>query len=516
MPISRLVVAVAVLLAASTAAWSQTPAPEHPREKVGLTIYSAPQQPAAQYYNQGQVYNPLTGRYEMIPAGYALVKDWRKISLGAGTSVVTFKDVAGKIDATTVHFKSITDPDGTSVLEQNFEYDLVSVDKILSRYIDRPITLVMGPDSSITGRLLSFDPANVIIQTEDPSDPLRFFTKGEVLRNMRFSAIPGGLVTRPTLAWKVQTARPGEHLVKVTYETGGMSWDTDYTAVLRKEDKIVDLSGWVTIRNQSGSSYESAELKLVAGDLHRASPPGTSAAAYASVSKMRESADERTGFTEKSFFEYHLYTLGRKTSLADSSVKQIELFDPANGVPCRKVFVYYGAPVGREYWGQVMQDRNFGLTSNNKVDIYLEFKNSKDQGLGMPLPAGRVRVMKEDEADGSLELVGEDRIDHTPKDEPVRLKLGNAFDILGERKQTDFKCDSSARWIVESFEIRVRNHKDEDVDVIVKENLYRWVNWEIQTESSGHVKQDSRTVHFPIKVPKNGETTVTYTVKYTW
>jgi hypothetical protein len=229
---------------------------------------------------------------------------------------------------------------------------------------------------------------------------------------------------------------------------------------------------------------------------------------------MNEAAQ---GFVEKSFFEYHLYTLGRPTTLAENATKQIELFSPATGVPAEKVLVYYGLSQGyRGYFPNPMTDRNLGFQANTKVDIYLKFRNSEESGLGIPLPKGRIRVSKLDPADGSLEFIGEDVIDHTPKNEDVLIKLGSAFDVVGERVQTDFRIDTNNHWMDETIEIKVRNHKDEAVNVIVKENLYRWVNWEITKTTTDFEKVDARTVHFPVSIEPDGEAVIRYTVHYSW
>jgi hypothetical protein len=224
------------------------------------------------------------------------------------------------------------------------------------------------------------------------------------------------------------------------------------------------------------------------------------------------------GFAEKAFFEYHLYTLGRTTSLANNSTKQIELFSPKLSVPVKKTYVYYGVPEQLRYWTTPNPnlDQNLGTDSNKKVDVYLLLTNSEKNGLGIPLPAGRIRVYKRDEADGSKEFIGEDVIQHTPKDEDVMVKLGSAFDIVGERRQTDFNANFNGHVVTESFEIKLRNHKNEPVHVIVKENLYRWVNWEITACSDAWQKQDYRTIYIPVDVPVDGEKTVTYSAKYTW
>jgi len=501
-----LVAALCVISVAATAAPAETRA----RPGKGLTIYTPTRSGsrAPQYYRESWV----GGRRVRIPQGYAIVKDWRKITLKKGSNVVRFQDVAKLIDASTVHFKSLTDPDGTYVLEQNYEYDLVSREKLLEKYIDREITLPPEPGKdlpAVEGKLLSAQ-GGLILDVG-----------GKVLINppqkggIVLPSLPGGLITRPTLVWLLQARKAGEHLVKVTYQTGGILWMADYTAVTKKNDTAIDLSGWVTIDNQSGATYEDARIKLVAGDVHRAERVGEIAPAMVRRGVMAKGAPEG-GFTEKGFFEYHLYTLGRATTLKDNSQKQIELFPPVNDVPAKKIFLYFGA-ARVPWWGSSpLTNRSLGVQSNKKVDIYLTFDNSAKSGLGIPLPAGRVRVYKEDPDDGSLEFIGEDRIDHTPKDEKVMLKLGSAFDIVGERKQTNFKVDSFRRWMDESFEIKIRNHKEEDVEVVVKEVLYRWANWEITRKSHNFKKIDARTVHFPVHVPKDGEVTLTYTVHYSW
>jgi len=495
--------ALALVLLLSCAA-----AEERTHEGVGLTIYSSP----VQTRRPQNVWNPHTGQWEAQEPGFAIVKEWRKLRLSAGRNTIRFADVAARIDPTTVHFRSVTDPEGTSVVEQNFEFDLVSAEKILSKYVDREIGLELEGGRLLQGTLLAYDGGQLVLRTQDPQGAVQILQRATA-RNLKFGELPGGLITRPTLVWLLEAEKEGEHVAKVTYQTGGMRWNADYTVVLAPDDRALDLSGWVTIDNRSGASYKDAELKLVAGDVHRAEPEGATERRRAVAAAK---ADFEGDFVEKAFFEYHLYTLQRTTTLPDSSMKQIELFDPVNGVPARKQLVYYGGAGAFAHGGSPYMDRDLGIQSNDKVDVYVAFRNGKEERLGLPLPAGRVRVYKKDPADGSLELVGEDAIDHTPKDERVRLKLGSAFDVKGERKQTDFQVDTRGHWLRESFEIRLRNHKEEEVEVIVKENLYRWSNWTIEAKSHEFTKEDARTVHFLVKVPANGETVVTYTVRYTW
>ncbi|MFZ2506864.1 MAG: hypothetical protein WAW79_00120, partial [Steroidobacteraceae bacterium] len=228
---------------------------------------------------------------------------------------------------------------------------------------------------------------------------------------------------------------------------------------------------------------------------------------------MEMAAD--AGFEEKAFFEYHLYTLGRPATIPNNSTKQIELFDAATRVPAKKQLVYYGAE-GLGYYGGLMLEREMGPSSNTKVDVWLTLRNDKASGLGMPLPAGRIRVSQQDKADGSLEFIGEDKIDHTAKDEDLRVKLGTAFDVVGERRQTDFTVNSKGRVMEEAFEIKVRNHKEQAVDVIVRENLYRWSQWQLLSQSAPSQKKDARTIEFPVRIAADGEAIVTYRVRYSW
>jgi hypothetical protein len=287
--------------------------------------------------------------------------------------------------------------------------------------------------------------------------------------------------------------------------------------LLGAAEKTMDLSAWVTIANRSGATYGDARLKLVAGDVHRVQPPRQERVdrTYVTLSALSEEQESR-GFEEKQFFEYHLYTLGRRSTISDNSIKQIEMFEPVSGVPVEKVFVYYGYVPQRMPAQQPSRDRSLGTRCNTDVDIYLKFKNEKPRRLGMPLPAGRVRLFKRDPTDKQLELIGEDWIDHTPKDEEVLLRLGSAFDLRGERKQTSFQVDEANHSMRESFEIGIRNHKKEEARVIVKENLYRAVNWEIEQPSVPFEKKDARTIHFNVTVPPNGEERIAYSVHYTW
>jgi len=476
-----------------------------------LTIYSSAQAGSVppQVYRNG-------GQGQSIP-GYAVVRHERSIALKTGRNEVRFTDVAALIDPTTVSFKSLSDPDGTRVVEQNFQFDLVSTQKLLEKYIDRDITVEQARGETVesfSGTLLSTSGGLVLRQGGGAVRVVPHYS------GVQLPSLPGGLITRPTLVWDVAAKQGGEQVARVAYQTGGITWWADYNLTYADGKDAnackIDIGAWVSIVNQSGASYPDAKIKLIAGDVHRApasQPSGRMRAAVAAEAL----ADEARGFEEKAFFEYHLYTLGRPSSLPDNSTKQIELFPQVAGVPCEKTLVYDGqADFYSGYAGSPYSDRNYGITGNKKVDTYLSFHNSKENAMGVPMPAGRVRVSKLDNTDDSLEFIGEDRIDHTPRNEKILLKLGSAFDVVGERRQVDYSVDTARKVITEEIEVKIRNRKEEPVKVIVKENLYRWVNWRILSSSHAYDKQDARTIHIPVTVPADKEVVVRYVVRYTW
>jgi hypothetical protein len=365
----------------------------------------------------------------------------------------------------------------------------------------------------ITGTLLSATDGIVLRGTDGSIYSLPSYT------SVRFPDLPGGLNTRPTLVWDVQSPAGGTHKARVTYQTGGITWWADYNLIFNEgadaNSGMLDLSAWVSIINQSGATYPDAKLKLIAGDVNRVENEMDKDMRREVLTKAASAPLGVAGFVQKDFFEFHLYTLGRTTTLPNNSTKQIELFDQAKQIPAKKVLLYYGA-VNPYFYPNPYTDRNMGVEMNKKVDVYLQFKNDKQFGLGVPLPAGRLRVSQLDQADDSLEFIGEDTIDHTPKDETVNVKLGSAFDVVGERRQVSFNIDTSAEWMEEEIEVKLRNHKSQPVDVVVKENLYRWSSWKILTQSHKYVKEDARTINFPVTVPKDGTTVVRYKVRYTW
>lgn len=443
---------------------------------------------------------------------FGVVREKRKVEVPDKLGTIRFTDVAAQIDGTSVQFKSLSDP-GARVLEQNYEYDLVSADKLLHKYIDRQIGVLTKDGSRYAGMLQSFDAGQLVLRQADERTPIVMIQRGDNVKDIQFGALPEGLITKPTLVWKLATEKPGRQLVEVAYQTAGINWQADYNAVLNAKDTGLDLGGWVTINNTSGATYKDAKLKLIAGDVKRVQPQQR--LGYAMKARAMAMEADATGFEEKAFFEYHLYTLGRPSMVADNQTKQIELLKAAD-VPVKKVFLYDGAPQYR-FYGGLQTDANYGSQDfNKKVNVIIEVKNSKQNNMGMALPKGKVRLYKRDDADAALEFIGEDEIDHTPKDETIKLHIGDAFDVVGERKRTDFRVDSGRHIMTETFEIRVRNHKTEPVDVLIKETLYRWNNWEITDSNAKWTKFDSDTIHFPVTVAKDGEQVVTYTVRYTW
>jgi hypothetical protein len=496
--------AVAAAVAGSTCAQAQSAAPAN-----ALTIYSTARPGAIppETYRNGTA-------GQNVP-GYALVRHDRAFTLERGRNTVRFTDVAALIDPTTVSFESVTDAAGTRVVEQNFQFDLVNSAKLLQKYVDRTISVdqVRGNAvESYSGTLLSTS-GGLVLKRADGTIQMLPHNAGVTLPDL-----PGGLITRPTLVWDVAAERAGTHATRVSYQTSGVAWWADYNLTYSESTNAnacrLDVGAWVSILNQSGASYPDAKLKLVAGDVHRAPKPAPQSRMMDAARAVAMEA-KAAGFEEKSFFEYHLYTLGRPTSLPDNSTKQIELFPTARGVPCEKTLVYQGGP-GYFQTGAPLTDRGYGVESNRKVDTFLTFRNAAENNMGMPLPAGRMRVSKLDPADRTLEFIGEDAIDHTARNEKVLIKLGSAFDVVGERRQVNFSIDTSRKTMTEEIEVKLRNQKKESVAVIVKENLYRWVNWSITQKTHDYEKQDARTIQFPVKVAAGKEAVVRYTVTYTW
>lgn len=470
-----------------------------------ITIYSRMQPGAV----DPSLYRPTGGQqYGGNIPGYAIVRHDRSFDLPKGISALRVTDVAALIDPTTVTFTSLDQPD-TRVLEQSFQFDLVSQAKLLERYLGQRISVEQPRGEYIDlieGKLMGVGDGLTLLMDDGSVRGMRSYS------NIHFPELPGGLITRPTLEWMLDSPTKSTQKSRLAYETQGMTWWADYNIVLDEAKGCkMDLSAWVSIINQSGAGYDNARLKLIAGDVNRAQPRQEQRDVVYKMAMANESA----GFAEKSFFEYHMYTLGRRTDLPDNSTKQIQLFPKANAVECNKELVF--APTLQYPWqGYQQLDQEYGRYGNGDINVYLRFANEEKNQLGMPLPAGRIRVNQLDDADQSLEFIGEDVIDHTPRNEKVLIRMGNAFDVVGERKQTDFRVDSKSRQLWETFEIRLRNHKDESVKVAVLENLYRSANWKIENVSQSFEKENSNRISFDVELASEAEAVITYTAHYTW
>jgi hypothetical protein len=450
----------------------------------------------------------------------SLIREERTLTLPKGMSRAVLPQIPTTIDGTSLHFLSLTDPSAVRVLEQNYQYDLVHQSKLLERYLGKEIEFVrVNPETNkeytVTGRLLSTGYSGQSLMSGMVAEINGKIEVNPVGR-LVLPSLPEGLIIRPQLEWMVSNTREGSHRAEISYLAGGLSWSSDYVALLNAEDTKVDLTGWVTLTNNSGTSFLNAGLKLVAGDVNVVQEQ-LGGMMRAQKTMMAEADAAAPQFQQTELFEYKLYTLQRKTDIRDNETKQVELI-AAKNVPSRKMFIYDGLGDQWRYWYNNYSYRSqgsFGQVSNPKVGVYMTIRNDDKSGLGIPMPKGKVRVYKRD-ADGKEQFIGEDRIDHTPKDEEIRLYLGNAFDIVGERSQKDFKTIASGHVVEETFEIRIRNHKSEAVEVQVYEHPWRWSQWEVVSASGEWQKVDQSTLRFPVKLGKDGEKVVRYTVRYTW
>jgi hypothetical protein len=424
-----------------------------------------------------------------------LVKDTRLIDLKPGIHELKFMDVAGKIDPTTVHIKSLINGSSLNVLEQNYEYDLLSPQKLLEKFVGQKVQLAtINPETKkeeiVEATLLSTQGGNIF----QIGDKIHIGHYGRIL----LSKIPENLIPQPTLVWMLENKLLRPQKLEASYLTSGINWKADYVAVLNKLDTMTDMTGWVTIDNRSGATYQNTLLKLVAGDIHRVK--GEMRMDYARP--MAAAKEVSPQFKEESFFEYHLYTLDRRTTIKDNQTKQMSLLD-ANQVPVKKLFIFSGQP--HYYYSRYDQ-----RTNKQKVGVFLELENTRKNNLGMPLPKGTIRVYKEDK-DGSLQFVGEDRIDHTPKDEKIKIKIGEAFDVVGEKTQTEYKHLGYNLYEV-AFEVSLRNHKKEDIKVLVEEPIPG--DWEMLSNTHTYEKLQANLIRFDVPVAKDKEVKVKYRIRF--
>ncbi|MBI5026025.1 MAG: DUF4139 domain-containing protein [Nitrospirae bacterium] len=426
-----------------------------------------------------------------------LVKDQRKIKLSKGDGELRFMDVASQIIPTSVHIKSLVDPDSLHVLEQNYEYDLLNPQKLLDKYVGKEVKLYYkNPyterEEIVTATLLSNNGGPIF----KIGDEITFGHPGRII----FPGVPENLISKPTLVWLIENDLSTSQKVEASYLTNGINWRSDYVVTLNDKDDKADLSGWVTIDNKSGTTYRNAKLKLVAGDVNRVKDELEYGRKMMGLAEMAAKPASQQ-FREEGFFEYHIYTLQRPATIKDNQTKQISLVTSDN-IPVKKELIYRGT---RYYY----YNRHGELVTNQKVGVFVEIQNKKENNLGIPLPKGTIRAYKYDK-EGSLQFIGEDSIDHTPKDEKVRIKLGDAFDVVGSRKQTDWKKLAHDTYEA-AFEISLRNHKKEDVVVKVIEPIPG--DWTMISSSHEYKKTEAFTAEFDIPVPKDKEIKLTYRVR---
>jgi hypothetical protein len=426
-----------------------------------------------------------------------LIKDIRQIKLTKGTGELRFMDVAAQIIPTSVYIKSLANPESLLILEQNYEYDLLNPQKLMDKYVGKEVKLFYKNPYTEREEVVS---ATLLSNNGGPiykiGDEITFGHPGRII----FPGVPENLISQPTLVWLLENRLSDPQKVEATYLTNGINWRADYVVKLNEKDDKADLSGWVTIDNKSGTTYGNAKLKLVAGDVNRVKEEGEYRDKMMRLAGAAAKA-EAPQFKEEAFFEYHIYTLQRPSTIKDNQTKQISLVT-ADSIPVKKELIYYGA----NYY---YYNRYGEAMTNQKVGVFIEMENKKEQNLGIPLPKGTVRVYKND-AEGSLQFIGEDAIDHTPKGEKVRVKMGDAFDVVGSRKQTDWKKVAYDTYEA-SFEISLRNHKKEDVVVKVVEPIPG--EWKMISSSHEYKKTEAFTAEFMIPVLRDKETKLTYTVR---
>ena len=414
----------------------------------------------------------------------AVVKIIDEMSFEQGLQTLTYTDVSERIDPTSVRFS--TENGSINIIEQNFRYDLVNSQKVLSRYIDKDIAIWVEDGELIEGILQSVT-GDVVLKGKEGGIKI---VKLSAVKQYDFPELPEGLITRPTLFWKLYSKTALKTNTEVSYMTAGFDWHAEYTAVVSDDEKEMEISSWVSINNNSGATYENAKLKLVAGDIHRVRPRIPVRREIAVKAELM-GEEFRAGFEERELFEYHLYELQGLTTVNNAEIKQIALF-PSATTNVEKLLIY-------DSWKNA-----------KKVSVNIEFTNAEKDGLGIPLPAGKVRVFKRD-TDGAVEFVGEDALDHTPKNEDIRLILGYAFDIVAERKLVDTRRISKTIR-EETVEINLRNRKEQKVKITAVEHFRG--DWEIIDKSDPYVKKDAYTVEFAVDIPANSEKTVTYTARF--
>ena len=467
-----------------------------------LRIFAA--EPALTIYNQN----------------FAVVRDTVPLDLKAGANPVVYSGATAQVEPDSVILRDPAGKHSLQILEQNYRNDPVSQELLLSLFEGKTIDFqnIRTKDNTqitelISGKVIrsGYVPGG---NSEQPiievNGALQFSLPGEP----RFPSLGDDTVLHPSFNWLLQSDTPGKFDAEVGYVTGGFSWEASYNVVAPETGDTVDILGWVTLKNESGKTFTDARIKVLAGDVNKIQPVFRHNGAMRGLAVPMAAMAAEPAVTEKAFDEFHIYTIARPTTLRDRETKQVE-FVNATGVKAPVIYQYDGADPGFRFYGGLNQDQGFGTQGNTKVAVLREFVNAETNHLGIPLPAGKLRFYRRDD-DGQLEFTGENTIDHTPRNETIHLTTGNAFDLVGERKQTDFRVDTADKWLDESFEITLRNRKKTPVTFRVVEHLYRWNNWTVTAKSDAFKKTDAQTIQFQVPVAANQERKVTYTVHYTW
>ena len=449
---------------------------------------------------------------------FAVVRDTVPLDLQAGINSVRYAGATAQVEPDSVILRDPGGKHSLQILEQNYRNDPVSQELLLSLFEGKTIDFenIRIKDNTQVRELI---PGKIIrsgfVPGGSPEQPiievngkLQFSLPGQPL----FPDLGDDTVLKPTLNWLLQSDKPGKFDAEVGYVTGGFDWSASYNLVSPEKGDTVDLVGWITMNNQSGKTFENARIKLMAGDVNKIQPRTFGGFARRQMVEALSAAAPEPAVTEKAFDEFHLYSIARLTTLHDRETKQVE-FVHAENLFAPTIYVYDGASDYRFYG--LNYDQGYGTESNKKIWVMREFVNAETNHLGIALPKGKLRFYRRD-ADGQLQFVGENEIDHTPRNETIRVKTGNSFDLVGERKQTNFRVDTGDKWLNESFEIKLRNRKKEPVEIRVVEHLYRWSTWEITQKSDDFKKTDAQTIEFRVPVKPDEERTVTYTVHYSW
>jgi hypothetical protein len=475
---------------------------------------------------------------------FAVVRESLALDLHQGTNEVSVTQITAHLEPDSVILRDPQGKQALQILEQNYRADPISEGLLLSLYEGKEIEFLIrksdGQDQIVRGKIIrsGYEPHQSALQRYgyqyaqqqmarasygaggqpiiEVNGKLRFSLPGQAL----FPSLADDTILKPTIRWVLETDKPGKLDAELSYVTGGMSWGADYSMLAQSQGEAIDVIGWVTMDNQSGRTFENAHIKLMAGDVSKIQPEDRAQYAYMMAQDSASMSGPAAPVSEKAFEEYHLYTLSRPTTLHDRETKQVE-FLRAEGVQAQRLYVYDGVKIDRTRSrgyrpDNLRQDRDYGTQCNPKVWVMKEFKNSKENHLGIPLPKGRMRFYRRGD-DGQLEFVGENTIDHTPRDETLRVYTGDAFDLVGERRRTDYQIDTMRNWLDEAFEIKLRNRKESGaVEIRVVEHLYRWITWQIPEKSDPFTKTDSQTIEFRIQIPAGQEKVVTYKVHYTW